>query len=74
MTDAERLTDFLFRALGKAYCDDCLSEELGLTRPQVREQTDALADEAWSKRTEAPCAGCGATKLVIRRRVSAFAS
>ena len=28
MTDADRLTDFLFHSLGKAYCDDCLSREL----------------------------------------------
>ncbi len=74
MTDAERLTDFLFRSLGKGYCDDCLSRELGIPHEQVQHLTSALTEEAWSKRYEGKCAGCGSTKLVIRRRISAFAS
>ena len=74
MTDADRLTDFLIRASGKAYCDDCLAAALDLPVSEVREQTGALAEDSWSKRADGTCAACGATKLVIRRRVSAFAS
>ncbi len=74
MTDADRLTDFLFRSLGKAYCDDCLSDLLGIPRKQVQQQTKALAEEAWSKQYEGQCAGCGSTKLVIRRMISPYAA
>ncbi|HEX2554285.1 MAG TPA: hypothetical protein VHL98_11320 [Microvirga sp.] len=74
MTDADRIADFLFRAAGTAYCDECLSQELAIPLAQVREQAGLLADEGWTKRSEETCAGCGGRKLVIRRRVSAFAS
>ncbi len=74
MTDADRLTDFLFRSLGNAYCDDCLSDLLGIPRQQVQQQTSALAEEAWSKRYEGHCAGCRSNKMVIRRRISPFAA
>jgi hypothetical protein len=74
MTEAERLTDFLFHARGRAYCDDCLSQELGIAPALVREQTRILTEDGWSKRSEEPCAGCGVAKSVIRRRVSAFAA
>lgn len=74
MNDADRLRDFLIRAFGKAYCDDCLAAELGLPVAEVREQIGILAEEVWTKQSDAACALCSLTKPVIRRRVSAFAS
>ncbi len=73
MTDAEILTDFLVRRLGKAYCDNCLSQELGIPQEQVQQHTNALAQEAWTRCFEGECARCGSTKLVIKRRISSFA-
>jgi hypothetical protein len=73
MTDVDRLTEFLFRSLGKAYCDECLSSELGIPQEQVQQQTSALAEEAWSRRFEGECGRCGSMKLVIKRRVSSLA-
>ncbi len=43
MTAVERIADFLRKHRGKAYCDDCLGEELGLNRHQVQAATSGLA-------------------------------
>ncbi len=74
MTDQDRITEYLFQADGKSYCDDCLSTALGIPLPQVQEETTALAEEGWSKRSEGPCAICGSVKLVSKRRTGSFAA
>ena len=73
MTDADRLTNFLFRAYGKSYCDVCLAKELGISEEQAQGITSILAEEDWSRQHEGECAGCGSFKLVIRRRISSYA-
>lgn len=74
MTETERLTDFLFRAGAQAFCEECLSQRLGIAPAALREPAGALVEDGWCKRTEEPCDGCGEIRSVIRRRVSAFAS
>lgn len=74
MNDADRLTDYLVRAFGKAYCDDCLASELDMPPAAVQDKTRSLAEESWTTRSDGICTICGSTKPVIRRRVSAFAS
>ncbi len=73
MGDKKRLLNFLIRAFGMAYCDDCLSKELSLPPEQVQELTSTFAEEGACKRYDGPCVTCGSMKVVTRRRLSAFA-
>lgn len=51
-------------------CDDCITERLGLSGTQhADEKTQELAGEPRFERSVAPCAMCGATKKVIRRKL-----
>jgi hypothetical protein len=74
MTDQDRTANFLIRAVGKGYCDNCLSKALDIPSEEVGRQASALAEEAWFKRREGQCAGCGSLKVVSRRRISSFAA
>ena len=74
MTPTDRIAEYLFRAGGKGFCDDCLSTTLDVTLQEAREAAVALAEEGWSKRSERPCAACSGHKLVSRRHPSSFAA
>lgn len=43
MTVEERVASFLIVNKGKAYCDDCLADEIGINRYQARNATAGLA-------------------------------
>ena len=74
MTDQNVIADYLFRSDRKSFCDDCLATTLKLSLDQVQEETLALAEASWTKRSDACCAICNSVKLVSKRRTSSFAS
>ena len=50
-------------------CDDCITERLALSdRQHASQKTRELTGDHGFERIVAPCAICGATKTVIRRR------
>src|SRR5262245_21630822 len=64
---AEKIRDFLCDRAGRAYCDDCVQERLGLKwRQQVQMITSTLAVTEWFVRTTDACSTCKQEKLVIR--------
>ena len=43
MNVEERVAQFLTANRGRAYCDDCLADEVGINRHQARNATSGLA-------------------------------
>ena len=74
MTDQEKLAGYLCRSYGKSYCDGCLAEALVLPLRDVRKETLALAEAGWVMRLNQSCNGCDSTRIVSKRRMSAFAA
>ncbi len=74
MTVQDRIADYLFRAGGKSYCDDCVSAALVTPCEQVQEEVSALTEQGWIKRSDGSCASCGSSKLVNKRRMGSFAA
>jgi hypothetical protein len=65
-TVPERINEFLVRCAGRAYCDHCIQERLGLRwRQQVQLVTATLAVTSGYRRNTATCCTCGDTKQVI---------
>ena len=59
---------FVERLAGEPVCDDCLTDRLSLSvRTQANQATRILSGEHEFERLKAPCALCGATKMVLRR-------
>jgi hypothetical protein len=51
-------------------CDDCITERLGLAGSQnADKKTQELAGERGFERSVEPCAMCGATRRVTRRKL-----
>ena len=73
MTPTDQIAEYLFRAGGKSFCDDCLSTALNLPLTKVQEAVALLAEEGWSKWSEGSCAACNLHKVVSRRRTSPLA-
>lgn len=68
MTIAERVNDYITRYQPKAFCDDCLHAELGLSlRQQAHRVTSALGTTNDFRREKDTCSLCGALKMVTRR-------
>jgi hypothetical protein len=67
MTIAEQVSTFLRQNGGKAYCDDCLQELVGLKlRQQAQRVTGALEQTREFARQKAFCSNCGRDKKVTR--------
>lgn len=65
-TVPERINEFLVRCAGRAYCDHCIQERLGLRwRQQVQLVTATLAVTSGYRRSTAVCCTCEDTKQVI---------
>jgi hypothetical protein len=63
----EKIRDFLTDRNGRAYCDDCVQERLGLKwRQQVQVITATLAVTAFFARATDSCSTCGQSKQVTR--------
>jgi hypothetical protein len=66
-TIPERVRDFLIDRNGRAYCDECMQERLGLKwRQQVQVITATLAVTGVFARASDICSTCGHTKQVTR--------
>jgi hypothetical protein len=64
-TVPERVNEFLVRCAGRAYCDHCIQERLGLRwRQQVQLVTATLAVTSGYRRSTAVCCTCEDTKQV----------
>ncbi|MBV8095693.1 MAG: hypothetical protein JO110_21190 [Acetobacteraceae bacterium] len=64
-TVPERINEFLVRCAGRAYCDHCIQERLGLRwRQQVQLVTATLGVTSGYRRNNAACCTCGETKQV----------
>lgn len=64
-TVPERVNEFLVRCAGRAYCDHCIQERLGLRwRQQVQLVTATLAVTSGYRRSTAACCTCEDTKQV----------
>ena len=55
MTVEERVVAFLKANSGKAYCDDCLAEELGINRHQARNAISGLGASGLFSRNYGAC-------------------
>lgn len=69
MTEAEQIVGFLQKNKPKAYCDDCITDELGLKRRQRAERvTLPLGLTSDYQREKGTCSSCknDRPKLVIR--------
>ncbi|MBH5399919.1 hypothetical protein HZZ13_19310 [Bradyrhizobium sp. CNPSo 4010] len=65
-TVPERINEFLVRCAGRAYCDHCIQERLGLRwRQQVQLVTATLAVTSGYRRSSAICSTCAESKQVI---------
>jgi hypothetical protein len=68
MNNAQKVTGFLMKNKGKPYCDDCLKQQVPLSRRQEAQRiTQALATTPLFKRVEGKCSICAKTKLVISK-------
>jgi hypothetical protein len=68
MNNAAKVTGFLTKNKGKPYCDDCLKQQIPLSRRQEAQRiTQALATTPLFKRVEGKCSICYKTKLVISK-------
>jgi hypothetical protein len=77
MTVQDTIADYFIRTLrigGRGSCAPCLSAALALPIAEIEQETTALAEEAFVKRTIGPCTSCDATTLVTRRCISAYAA
>src|SRR6266702_3280013 len=64
-TVPERINEFLVRCAGRAYCDHCIQERLGLRwRQQVQLVTATLAVTSDYRRSTSECCTCQETKQV----------
>lgn len=64
-TVPERINEFLVRCAGRAYCDHCIQERLGLRwRQQVQLVTATLGVTSGYRRNNAVCCTCNETKQV----------
>jgi len=69
-TVLDQVRGLIERLSPEAICDDCITERLGLSvRQHANHKTRELAGSNGFERRLEPCAICGATKKVIRRRV-----
>lgn len=69
-TPAQQIEALIVRLDGAAICDACIAERLDMAAPaQVNVVMRTLAGQGRYERKRAPCALCGATRLVIRRSV-----
>jgi hypothetical protein len=67
MTIAERVSDWLKQKKSARFCDDCIKEELNLSRrQQAFRVTSALGTTSEFERQTGDCTSCGKEKLVIR--------
>lgn len=67
-TIAQRVNDYISKARPRAFCDDCISDALSLSRRQQSARvTGALETTSDFVREEDECATCGSVKKVIRR-------
>jgi hypothetical protein len=74
-TVPERINEFLVRCAGRAYCDHCIQERLGLRwRQQVQLVTATLGVTSGYRRNNAACCTCGETKQVTAFIASAKAT
>lgn len=65
-TVPERINEFLVRCAGRAYCDHCIQERLGLRwRQQVQLVTATLGVTSSYCRSMSECCTCHDTKQVI---------
>ena len=67
-TIAQRVNDYITKGRPRAFCDDCITEALSLSRRQQSARvTGALETTSDFVRAEEKCALCGLVKKVIRR-------
>jgi hypothetical protein len=64
MNTAERVVYFLDKRRGQYFCDDCIVQELRLSKPVTR-MTDYLGRVANHRREVTVCSRCGEQKLSI---------
>jgi hypothetical protein len=69
MTAIEKISSYLDRSQGRAFCDDCISKSLKiLPRQAVQQKTFKLAKSPLFERKVLTCAACKATgKLCITK-------
>lgn len=68
-TVLDQVRALIERLLPEAICDNCITERLGLSvRQHANHKTRELAGSNGFERQLEPCAICGTTKKVIRRR------
>ena len=66
MTVSESVTVFLRTRRPKAFCDDCIADELGKNRRQIQPITVTLKESAEFTRLKGTCVGClSQTKFAI---------
>jgi hypothetical protein len=67
-TIAQRVNDYITQGKPRAYCDDCISDALKLSRRQQSARvTGALETTSDFDRVEDECATCAGVKKVIRK-------
>lgn len=67
-TPANQIEALIVRLDGAAICDGCIAERLDMAAPaQINVIMRTLAGQGRYERSRAPCALCGATRLVIRQ-------
>ena len=64
MNTAERVVHFLLKRRGQHFCDDCIVQELRLSKPVTR-MTDYIGSVSNNRREVAVCSRCGDQKLCI---------
>ena len=66
MMIAERVNEFITAKRPAAFCDDCIAEELELSRrQQAHRVTSALGTTSNFQRGQGICSRCGEDRLVI---------
>jgi hypothetical protein len=71
MSAEHRVSDFLIKNAGQAYCDDCLSNALRIRpRQQVQQKTSTLGKSPLFRRALGRCVRCLSEKLVIESKNS----
>jgi hypothetical protein len=64
MNTAEQVVHFLRKRPGQYFCDDCIVQELRLSKPVTR-MTDQIGRGSNNRREVAVCSRCGEQKLSI---------
>ncbi len=67
MSIRDRVSAFLTAQRLSRFCDDCISENLELNRPEVREAASALETTDSFHRAWGICSMCGKAMQVIQR-------